>query len=217
MNDTTRARLRWRCRRGMKELDVLLARWIEEGWPGAGGRTPPRVRMAARAAGPGPRRLAARRRPPARCRPMPRSSMTSFAVAIEPAAQPRLAALALAVHLAAAASPWLARVPPWLAVPLTLVALASLRLDARRRAGASPPAGGSPAGCRGLARPHARGWRLAAGRARAAFAGLRRARVPRYPGRGTAPGLAVAARLGPGRCVSTLQGPDPPDLLEFAG
>ena len=35
MNDTTRARLRWRCRRGMKELDVLLARWIEEGWPGA--------------------------------------------------------------------------------------------------------------------------------------------------------------------------------------
>ena len=52
--------------------------------------------------------------------------MTSFAVAIEPAAQPRLAAIALAVHLAAAASPWLARVPSWLAVPLTLVALATL-------------------------------------------------------------------------------------------
>jgi antitoxin CptB len=31
-----RDRLRWRCRRGMKELDVLLARWIEQGWAGAG-------------------------------------------------------------------------------------------------------------------------------------------------------------------------------------
>jgi hypothetical protein len=56
----------------------------------------------------------------------PRSSMTSFAVAIEPAAQPRLAAVALVVHLAAATSPWLTRVPPWAAVLLTLVALASL-------------------------------------------------------------------------------------------
>ena len=36
MDDPTQARLRWRCRRGMKELDVLLSRWIEEGWPGAG-------------------------------------------------------------------------------------------------------------------------------------------------------------------------------------
>ena len=36
MSDALRDRLRWRCRRGMKELDLLLARWIEEGWPGAG-------------------------------------------------------------------------------------------------------------------------------------------------------------------------------------
>ncbi|HEU4516104.1 MAG TPA: succinate dehydrogenase assembly factor 2 [Steroidobacteraceae bacterium] len=35
MGDAIRNRLRWRCRRGMKELDVLLARWIEEGWPDA--------------------------------------------------------------------------------------------------------------------------------------------------------------------------------------
>lgn len=27
-------RLRWRCRRGMKELDVVLERWIEAGCPG---------------------------------------------------------------------------------------------------------------------------------------------------------------------------------------
>jgi antitoxin CptB len=25
-------RLRWRCRRGMKELDVLLLRWLEREW-----------------------------------------------------------------------------------------------------------------------------------------------------------------------------------------
>ena len=32
MTDTTQqnlGRLRWRCRRGMKELDVLLVRWLE--------------------------------------------------------------------------------------------------------------------------------------------------------------------------------------------
>ena len=27
--------LRWRCRRGMKELDVLLTRYVEEQFPGA--------------------------------------------------------------------------------------------------------------------------------------------------------------------------------------
>ncbi len=52
--------------------------------------------------------------------------MTSFAIAIEPAASPRLAVLALAIHLAAAASPWIAHVPRWLAGLLTLLALASL-------------------------------------------------------------------------------------------
>jgi antitoxin CptB len=29
------ARLRWRCRRGVKELDLLLSRWLEHGWPQA--------------------------------------------------------------------------------------------------------------------------------------------------------------------------------------
>ena len=35
MTDPREARLRWRCRRGMKELDVLLVRWMDEGWAGA--------------------------------------------------------------------------------------------------------------------------------------------------------------------------------------
>jgi antitoxin CptB len=29
------ARLRWRCRRGMRELDVLLERYLEHGYPAA--------------------------------------------------------------------------------------------------------------------------------------------------------------------------------------
>lgn len=29
------SRLRWRCRRGMRELDELLARYLEEDYPGA--------------------------------------------------------------------------------------------------------------------------------------------------------------------------------------
>lgn len=28
-------RLRWRCRRGMRELDVLLLRYLERDWPAA--------------------------------------------------------------------------------------------------------------------------------------------------------------------------------------
>ena len=35
MRDVTEARLRWGCRRGMKELDVLLAGWLDRGWPRA--------------------------------------------------------------------------------------------------------------------------------------------------------------------------------------
>ncbi len=35
MADAEFARLRWRCRRGMKELDLLLARWLDRGWPAA--------------------------------------------------------------------------------------------------------------------------------------------------------------------------------------
>ncbi|HEB78514.1 MAG TPA: succinate dehydrogenase assembly factor 2 family protein [Methylothermaceae bacterium] len=27
------ARLRWRCRRGMRELDLLLQNWLERHWP----------------------------------------------------------------------------------------------------------------------------------------------------------------------------------------
>jgi antitoxin CptB len=29
------SRLRWRCRRGMQELDVLLGRWLESRWGSA--------------------------------------------------------------------------------------------------------------------------------------------------------------------------------------
>lgn len=52
--------------------------------------------------------------------------MTSFAVTLEPEPQPRLAALALVVHLAAAASPWVAHVAPGPAALMSLVALLGL-------------------------------------------------------------------------------------------
>ena len=29
-------KLRWRCRRGMRELDVVLTRYLERDWPAAG-------------------------------------------------------------------------------------------------------------------------------------------------------------------------------------
>ena len=29
-------RLRWRCRRGTRELDLMLTRYLERGWPRAG-------------------------------------------------------------------------------------------------------------------------------------------------------------------------------------
>jgi antitoxin CptB len=32
MHDPAMPRLRWQCRRGMKELDVLLSRWLENRW-----------------------------------------------------------------------------------------------------------------------------------------------------------------------------------------
>ncbi|MCU0754480.1 MAG: succinate dehydrogenase assembly factor 2 [Xanthomonadales bacterium] len=32
-------RLRWQCRRGMKEMDALLLAWLDRGWPGADART----------------------------------------------------------------------------------------------------------------------------------------------------------------------------------
>lgn len=52
--------------------------------------------------------------------------MTSFAIAIEPAAQPRLAALLLLTHGFAALGPWIAHCPPPLAGGLSLLALAGL-------------------------------------------------------------------------------------------
>ena len=33
--DVTMARLRWRCRRGMRELDVMLTRYLDRVWPTA--------------------------------------------------------------------------------------------------------------------------------------------------------------------------------------
>jgi antitoxin CptB len=36
MGDVELGRLRWRCRRGMRELDVLLVRFLERDWPQAG-------------------------------------------------------------------------------------------------------------------------------------------------------------------------------------
>ncbi|HLT44025.1 MAG TPA: succinate dehydrogenase assembly factor 2 [Luteimonas sp.] len=39
MNDSTHQaelrRIRWRCRRGMRELDQLLERWLDRGWAAA--------------------------------------------------------------------------------------------------------------------------------------------------------------------------------------
>jgi antitoxin CptB len=32
MTDTDLGKLRWRCRRGMKELDVMLARYMDDGF-----------------------------------------------------------------------------------------------------------------------------------------------------------------------------------------
>jgi hypothetical protein len=52
--------------------------------------------------------------------------MTSFAVDIEPAAAPRLAAAVFLFHSLAAAAPWLARVPAAPAALLSLVAFAGL-------------------------------------------------------------------------------------------
>jgi antitoxin CptB len=34
-SDPAGARLRWRCRRGMRELDVMLARYLDRIWDGA--------------------------------------------------------------------------------------------------------------------------------------------------------------------------------------
>jgi antitoxin CptB len=36
MDPAEPGRLRWRCRRGMRELDFLLLRYLERDWPAAG-------------------------------------------------------------------------------------------------------------------------------------------------------------------------------------
>lgn len=36
MDSAELGRLRWHCRRGMRELDVLLVRYLERDWPTAG-------------------------------------------------------------------------------------------------------------------------------------------------------------------------------------
>ncbi|MGQ0383368.1 MAG: FAD assembly factor SdhE [Gammaproteobacteria bacterium] len=35
MDQAAPGAVRWQCRRGMKELDLLLVRWLERRWPGA--------------------------------------------------------------------------------------------------------------------------------------------------------------------------------------
>lgn len=70
---------------------------------------------------------------------MRQSSMTSFAIAIEPARQPRLAAAAMLLHLTAAASPWFARATPLLAAALSFVAIAGFVLTLRRVPGRHCP------------------------------------------------------------------------------
>lgn len=36
LQEVTPGALRWRCRRGMRELDLLLSRWLDRRWEGAG-------------------------------------------------------------------------------------------------------------------------------------------------------------------------------------
>lgn len=60
--------------------------------------------------------------------PAPRSSMTSFAVAVEPRAAPRLAAAVTLFHLASGVSPWIARMPAPLAAAASFAAATSLAL-----------------------------------------------------------------------------------------
>lgn len=85
--------------------------------------------------------------------------MTSFSVAIEPSAQPRLAALLLLTHGIAAAGPWIARCPPMLAMALSLLALGGLLASLARVPGphcALQSLALDAGGCRvGLLRPDA--------------------------------------------------------------
>lgn len=58
--------------------------------------------------------------------------MTSFAVVLEPGAQPRLAALVAILHAVAAAFPWLTRCPASIAAGLSALAAMGLRASLAR-------------------------------------------------------------------------------------
>ena len=58
--------------------------------------------------------------------------MTSFALRIEPAPAPRLAAGFLLLHVALVAAPWIARCPALLALALSSLAVAGFWLNLRR-------------------------------------------------------------------------------------
>jgi len=61
--------------------------------------------------------------------------MTSFCLAIEPRPEPRLAAWLLLAHAAAAAAPWVAHCPAWLAAGASGLALAGLVANLARLPG----------------------------------------------------------------------------------
>lgn len=84
--------------------------------------------------------------------------MTSFAVAIEPGGQPRLAASVLLVHLAAAAFPWLARAEPAFAATLSILAMAGLVATLSRLPGRHCPLAALAVDGRGC-RVRLSGWR----------------------------------------------------------
>lgn len=61
--------------------------------------------------------------------------MTSFPVDCEPRPEPRLVAAALLLHISAAVLPWATRCPTWLALSLSLLALASFAVTLARLPG----------------------------------------------------------------------------------
>lgn len=101
--------------------------------------------------------------------------MTSFAITIEPQAEPRLAAVALGAHLLAAASPWLAHCPPAVAITLSLVAFAGLVATIARLPGRHCLLAGfawDANGCRARLSPRGDWLPVTLGRGNRAYAGL---------------------------------------------
>jgi hypothetical protein len=101
--------------------------------------------------------------------------MTSFDVAAEPAASPRLAAAAALFHAAAVALPWIAHVPRPFAAALSLLAFSGFALTLARLPGAHATLAAlrlDARGCRVRLRGRP-GWRRAEVTARSrAYAGL---------------------------------------------